>query len=51
MCFGWQKVVLASGMGTPKLHQTKAIHIGGIMTIFVAMIYASFPIFSAWSSS
>ena len=51
MCLGWQKVVLAPGMDIPKLHQTKAIHIGYIMTIVVAMIYASFPIFSAWSSS
>ena len=51
MCLGWQKVVLATGMGTPKLHRAEAIHIGFIVTIFVAMIYASFPIFSAWSSS
>ena len=51
MCLGWQKVVLAPGMNIPKLHQTKAIHIGCIMTIFVAMICASFPIFSAWSPS
>ena len=47
MCLGWQKVAPAPGMGTPELHQTKAIHIGYIMTIFIAMIYASFPIFSA----
>ena len=47
MCLGWQKVGPAPGMDIPKLHQTKAIHIGYIMTIFIAMIYASFPIFSA----
>ena len=33
--------------GIPEFHQTEAIHIGYIMTIFIAMVYASFPIFSA----
>ena len=47
MCLGWQKVGPAPGMDIPKLHQTKAIRISYIMTIFIAMIYASFPIFSA----
>ena len=40
-------MVPASSMDIPELHRTKAIHIGYIMTIFIAMIYASFPIFSA----
>ena len=47
MCLGWQEVVPAPDMDIPKPHQTEAIHIGYIMTIFVAVIYASFPIFNA----
>ena len=50
MCLGWQKVGPAPGMDIPKLHQTKAIRISYTMTIFIAMIYASFPIFSARGS-
>jgi hypothetical protein len=46
MCLGWQKVVPAPGMDIPKRHQAKAIHIGYVMTIFIAMIYASFPIYA-----
>merc|ERR1719476_802380 len=46
MCLGWQKVVPAAGLGIPKRFHTKAIHIGYVMTAFISLIYASFPIYT-----
>merc|ERR1712217_338556 len=45
-CLGWRKVVGAAGLGIPKRYQTHAGHIGCVMTIFIALIYASFPIYA-----
>merc|ERR1712187_532394 len=45
-CLGWKKVVGAAGLGIPKRYQTHAGHIGCVMTIFIALIYASFPIYA-----
>merc|ERR1712012_123224 len=46
MCLGWQKVVPASSLGIPKRFHTKATHVGYVMTAFIALIYASFPIYT-----
>merc|ERR1712226_909558 len=46
MCLGWQKCVPAPQLGIPKRHHGKAIHIGYIMTGFIALVYASFPIYA-----
>jgi len=51
-CLGWQKVVPAPALDIPKRYHTKAIHIGYIMTGFVALMYMSFPIYAhLWSIS
>merc|ERR1711874_965297 len=46
MCLGWKKVVPAPGMEIPQRHHNKAIHIGYIMTAFIAIIYISFPLYA-----
>merc|ERR1712003_266088 len=46
MCLGWQKVVPAPALDIPKRYHSKAIHIGYIMTAFISLIYASFPIYT-----
>jgi len=46
MCLGWQKVVPAPALDIPKRYHAKAIHIGYVMTIFISLIYASFPIYT-----
>merc|ERR1711972_1023223 len=46
MCLGWQKVVPAPALEIPKRYHTKAIHIGYVMTAFISLIYASFPIYA-----
>merc|ERR1712217_953012 len=46
MCLGWQKVVPAPSLGIPKRYHSKAVHIGYIMTAFIGLIYASFPIYT-----
>eukprot|EP00928_Gymnodinium_smaydae_P038637 TRINITY_DN2660_c0_g1_i3.p2 TRINITY_DN2660_c0_g1~~TRINITY_DN2660_c0_g1_i3.p2 ORF type:complete len:487 (+),score=145.61 TRINITY_DN2660_c0_g1_i3:216-1463(+) len=45
MCLGWQKAVPAPALDIPKRYHAKATHIGYIMTAFIALIYASFPIY------
>ena len=45
MCLGWQKVVPAPLLEIPKRFHAKAIHVGYVMTAFIALIYASFPIY------
>merc|ERR1719232_2334228 len=45
MCLGWQKVVPAPALDIPKRYHSKAIHIGYVMTAFISLIYASFPIY------
>jgi flavocytochrome c len=45
MCLGWQKVVPAPALEIPKRHHAKAIHMGYVMTAFVAAIYLSFPLY------
>jgi hypothetical protein len=45
MCLGWQKVVPAPSLDIPKRFHSKAIHVGYVMTAFIALIYASFPIY------
>merc|ERR1712217_888982 len=46
MCLGWQKVVPAPALEIPKRYHSKAIHIGYVMTAFIALIYASFPVYT-----
>merc|ERR1712051_1002205 len=46
MCLGWQKVVPAPALDIPKRYHSKAIHIGYVMTAFIALIYVSFPIYA-----
>jgi len=46
MCLGWQKVVPAPALDIPKRYHSKAIHIGYVMTAFISLIYASFPIYT-----
>eukprot|EP00405_Crypthecodinium_cohnii_P025458 CAMPEP_0206489994 /NCGR_PEP_ID=MMETSP0324_2-20121206/43702_1 /ASSEMBLY_ACC=CAM_ASM_000836 /TAXON_ID=2866 /ORGANISM="Crypthecodinium cohnii, Strain Seligo" /LENGTH=1124 /DNA_ID=CAMNT_0053970041 /DNA_START=42 /DNA_END=3416 /DNA_ORIENTATION=+ len=46
MCLGWQKAVPAPALDIPKRYHRKAIHVGYVMTIFIAMIYASFPVYT-----
>merc|ERR1719426_273712 len=46
MCLGWQKVVPNPHLDLPKRYHSKAIHVGYIMTAFIAMIYISFPFYT-----
>merc|ERR1712086_107653 len=46
MCLGWQKVVPAPSLDIPKRYHSKAIHVGYVMTAFIALIYASFPLYT-----
>jgi cytochrome b involved in lipid metabolism len=46
MCLGWAKVIPAPSMGVPKKYHQKAIEIGYFLTGFIALIYASFPIYA-----
>merc|ERR1712117_462936 len=46
MALGWAKVVPAAAMGIPKGHQRKATIIGYIITLVIAAIYVSFPIYT-----
>merc|ERR1712242_354491 len=46
MALGWAKVVPAAAMGIPKGHQQKATYIGYMITAVIALIYASFPIYT-----
>merc|ERR1712012_681367 len=46
MAMGWAKVVPAAAMGIPKGHQKKATAIGYAITAVIALIYASFPIYT-----
>merc|ERR1712130_243810 len=46
MCLGWQKVVPAPALDIPKRYHSKAIHVGYVMTAFISLIYASFPIYT-----
>ncbi|CAK9029274.1 unnamed protein product [Durusdinium trenchii] len=45
MCLGWQKVVPAPALEIPKKYHGRAIHMGYIFTIFIALVYASFPFY------
>merc|ERR1712061_746666 len=44
-CLGWKKVVTAPALGIPKKYHTHAGHIGMAITICIALIYATFPIY------
>jgi len=50
MALGWAKVVPASAMGIPKGHQKKATYIGYMITAVMAAIYASFPIYTHFTT-
>ena len=41
MCLGWEKAVPAPSLDIPKRYHSKAIHVGYVMTIFIALISAS----------
>merc|ERR1712146_132281 len=43
MCLGWKKCVTSAQLDIPKRYQTKAAHIGWIMTAFVCLLYLTFP--------
>jgi len=45
MCLGWQKVVPAPHLEIPKKYHARAVHMGYIFTIFIALVYASFPLY------
>jgi cytochrome b involved in lipid metabolism len=45
MCLGWVKCVGAPALEIPQRHQRKASHVGMVITAFIAMIYATFPIY------
>eukprot|EP00913_Durusdinium_trenchii_P006961 g6546.t1 len=45
MCLGWQKVVPAPALEIPKKYHSRATHMGYIFTIFIAVVYASFPFY------
>jgi len=45
MCLGWQKVVPSPALAIPKRHHAKAVHIGYVMTAFIAFIYLTFPLY------
>merc|ERR1712032_1472322 len=46
MCLGWQKVVPAPALEIPKRYHSKAIHVGYVMTAFIALVYISFPVYA-----
>merc|ERR1712151_837560 len=46
MCLGWAKAVPAPSLDIPKRYHTKAIHVGYVMTIFIALVYISFPVYT-----
>merc|ERR1719409_444122 len=45
MCLGWKKAVPAPALEIPQRYHNKAIHIGYLMTAFIALIYVSFPVY------
>jgi len=45
MCLGWQKVVPAPHLEIPKKYHRRAVHMGYVFTIFIALVYASFPLY------
>merc|ERR1712190_45790 len=45
MCLGWQKVVPAPSLDIPKRYHSRAIHVGYVVTAFIALIYLSFPLY------
>jgi len=46
MCLGWQKVVPNPALDLPKRYHSKAIHVGYVMTILIALVYISFPVYT-----
>merc|ERR1740123_2940401 len=50
MALGWAKVVPAPSMGIPKGHQKKATVLGYMITAVMAAIYASFPIYTHYTT-
>merc|ERR1712217_830122 len=46
MCLGWAKAVPAPILDIPKRYHNKAIHVGYVMTAFIALIYVSFPVYT-----
>ena len=45
MCLNWVKVVEAPALGTPRKYQNKAVHICYVMTVGLALIHVSCPIY------
>jgi len=46
MCLGWRKCIPTPQMDIPKRYHNKAIHLGYIMTAFIAFMYVSFPFYT-----
>ena len=44
-CLGWSKAVTAPALEIHPRHQRKASHVGWVLTAFIALIYAAFPIY------
>ena len=45
MCLGWKKAVPAPALEIPQRYHNKAIHVGYILTAFIALVYISFPVY------
>jgi len=45
-CLGWEKAVPAPALDIPKRYHRKAIHVGYVMTIFISLVYVSFPVYT-----
>jgi len=45
-CLGWEKAVPAPVLDIPKRYHRKAIHVGYVMTVFIALVYVSFPVYT-----
>merc|ERR1712139_190147 len=45
VCIGWTKAINAPQMEIPHRHQARAAYIGIIATLFVGLIYISFPLY------
>jgi|ERR1712224_632038 len=50
MCLGWQKLVAEPHLEIPVRHQAKAAHVGYAMTAFIALLYATIPIYCYMAS-
>jgi len=50
LCLGWQKLVPAPALDLPKRYHSKMIHIGYVMTLLIACVYISFPVYTHFNA-